>query len=88
MDLNDALDYFLEVRTGDKGADLLAALREAARRRKEGPEATTAILIALHDDYGLTFDEISHASYDDRSDARISRATASRLVAQAAQRGT
>jgi len=82
MDLATALDYYLEVQTGDRGADLLAALREAARRRKEGPEATAAIIVALHDEFGLTYAEIEAASYDDRTRARISRATAERLASK------
>ena len=82
MDLDDALDYYLEVRTNDRGADLLAALREAARRRKEGPEATAAVIAALHDEFGLTYAEIEAASYDERTRARISRATAERLVSK------
>lgn len=85
MDLNLALEYFLEVRTGDLGQDLVAAAQEAARRRKEGPQATAAILTALHDDFGLTYDEIAEASHHKPSGARISAATAQRLVVR---RGT
>lgn len=84
MELNAALEYFLEARSGDLGADLVAAAQEAARRRKEGPEATVAILQALHDNFHLTYDEIEQASIHQPSGARISRATAARLVAQRA----
>lgn len=85
MDTDEALDYYLEVRTGNRRADLIAALREAARRRKEGPEATTAILMALREEEGLTYPELELASYDESSGSRISRATCERLIAR---RGT
>jgi hypothetical protein len=80
MDLISALSYYNVTPTDDRGTDLVAAAREAARRRKEGPEATAEILAALHNDFGLTFVEIELASYDEKTGTRISRATAERLV--------
>lgn len=79
MDLNEALEYFLEVRTGDLRADIIGALREAARRRKEGPAATAAVVIAAHEQLGMSFRDIEAASYHIHSNARISQATAQRM---------
>lgn len=80
MTLEEALEYFLEVRSSNLGSDLIAAGREAARRRQEGPEATAVILRAMRDQFGLTYQEIEEATYHAASGARISRATAERLV--------
>lgn len=80
MTLDQALDYYLEIRTDDLRADILAAGREAAKRRKEGPEATRAVLIAMRDVLHLSFREIEALTYNERANARISRATAERIV--------
>ena len=73
MTTDDAVNYFLHHRTTNPLADLIAAGREAAKRRKEGPEATTAILTALHHDHHMSYRQIEAAT-------GIPRVTAERLV--------
>lgn len=77
MTTDEALDYFLEIRTADRRADLIAAGREAAKRRREGPTATRAVLAALHHEHNMSYREIETAT-------SIPRVTAERLIAQGA----
>ncbi|MGH7743505.1 MAG: hypothetical protein ACREQ5_01605 [Candidatus Dormibacteria bacterium] len=79
MDLDQALDYFLATR-GDLRTDLILASQEAAKRRKEGPEATALIVTAMHEQLGMTYTEIERES-SHPDGYRISRVTAARLVA-------
>lgn len=84
MDLETALNYFLtpDNRHQDNlRGDLIAAVQEAARRRKEGPEATAVIVKALHEQLGMTYMEIEAISVHPMTGVKISRATAARLVA-------
>lgn len=80
MDLHQALRYYLDEPTGDLQADLVAAVQEAARWRKEGPQATTTILRAMREQLGMTYEQIESASYNPTADAKISKSTAERLV--------
>lgn len=79
MTPNEALEYYLEVRTGDLRADVTAALQEAAIRRQEGPKATAAVIRIAHDDLGLSYRDIEQLSIG-RTGARINQATAQRLA--------
>lgn len=83
MTLEQALAYFLSTpseRPTDKRAALVAALQEAAVRRKEGPEATAALVRAAHTELRMSYRDIEAASRTDRAGGVfISQATAQRI---------
>lgn len=60
-------------RTGELRADLIAAGKRAARWRREGPEATRAVLTALREDFRMTYRQIE-------AETGIHFATAQRIV--------
>jgi len=80
MELRQALSYYLSDPTGDLAVDLPRAAQEAARWRKEGPQATAAVLRAMRDQLGMTYEQIESASFNPTADAKISKSTAERLV--------
>jgi hypothetical protein len=84
MTPNEALEYYLEVRTGDLRADVIAALQEAAKRRQEGPKATAVVIRIAHDELGLSYRDIEHHSIGSTG-APITQATAQRLAAGTAR---
>lgn len=72
MTVEEALVELLgDLRTGDRRTDLIAAAREALRRREHNTEHGGAVLVELHDVIGMTYDEIQRAT-------GIHRATAQR----------
>lgn len=80
MTSDEALAYYLEVRTPDLHTDVRCALQEAAVRRKEGPEATAALIRLAHDKLKMTYRAIEAASASDRAGGvRIDAATAQRI---------
>lgn len=81
MTNEQALAYFLDAPTDDRRADVVTALREAARRRKEGPQATTALIRLAHEELRMNFREIERVSQEEPGGPRIDHATAQRLYA-------
>jgi hypothetical protein len=82
MDTNEALDYFLEVRTGDLRSDVLAALRESSRRQYEGPRATQVILRVAKDQLGMSLRAISTASFDEHTGNQMLKDAISKKLAK------
>lgn len=81
MNIEQALAYYLTTvtPTGDLRTDVTAALKEAARRRKEGPLATAALIRAAHDQLRMSYRDIEAASTNDEVGAWIDTATAQRI---------
>jgi hypothetical protein len=77
MNIEQAIALYLtepSERTGDLRADLIAAGKRAARWRREGPEATRAVLTALRNEpFELTYRQIE-------AETGIGFTTAQRIV--------
>lgn len=82
MTTDEAIAYYGVARTDDPRADLIAALREAARRRQEGPPSTAALIRAAMSRLHMSSREIEAASVHPETGARIDHTTALRLVAK------
>jgi hypothetical protein len=80
MTLDDAIEYYLEVRTSDQRADLIAAAQEAARRRSEGPTFTRMVLQALQE-MGMSYRDIEEASRNPVTGDYIAKSTVHALIA-------
>jgi hypothetical protein len=77
MNIEQAIALYLtepSERTGELRADLIAAGKRAARWRKEGPEATRAVLTALRNEpFNFTYRQIE-------AETGIGFTTAQRIV--------
>jgi hypothetical protein len=74
MTLTEAVRlYDLPVIAAPTRTDLVIAAQRAAQWRREGPLATGLVLLALHDDHGLSYRQIEE-------ETGIVHATAERLV--------
>lgn len=82
MSTDEAIAYYGITRTDDPRADLIGALREAARRRQEGPPATAALIRAARTEMRMSSREIEAASVHPETGARIDHSTAQRLIAR------
>lgn len=81
MTIEQAIALYLtepSQRTGELRADLIAAGKRAAVWRRQGPEATRAVLLALRERFQMTYREIE-------AETGIHFATAQRIVERAPQ---
>lgn len=83
MTPDEALAYFLvapRTRSADLRADVIAALREAGKRRAEGPVATATVIRLAHDRLKMSYQDIEDLSFDAEAGTCIDDSTAQRLA--------
>lgn len=78
MEPTEALAYYGVTPTDNHRRDIETALKEAARRRVEGPQATAALIRACRDELKMSYRDIEAAS-EHPTGARIATATAQRI---------
>lgn len=80
MASDEALSYYLSERSGDFRSDVIAALRECALRRVEGPMATAAVVDLAYNELKMSYREIEAASFNEaRGGVRLDKEAARRL---------